>query len=205
MVSKYANYVTLKEYCKHFGCCYKTAYNRFHAGKIAGAYKSAEDGHIYVPVENLEKNNPNDVTIYATATSNNSVDTLTMEEEVRLMRKYCYARGWRIKNVVKEICNEIATGFRPKFNELLRDKSVRKILINKKSDICFYGFEYIKSALLAQGRYIHAMDYSKEVSDVKTAMKEAVNTIYAMCQIIAGDIGISKIEVKRLITKLIVK
>lgn len=198
-----ANYISLLQYAKHFNVCYKTAYNRFHKGKIPGAYKSPVDNHVYVPVDILHEKFSKEVTIYATVPSNSVEDMENMEEDIRCMKKYCHTRGWTIVRIVREICNEIVSGFRPKFNDLLADTNVRRLLINKKADVCFYGFEYIKTLLGAQNRSIIVMDKSNEVTDKKRVMREAVNTIYAMCKVISGDNPVSRVDIKKIITRLI--
>ena len=198
------NYISLSDYASYFNVCYKTAFNRFHAGKIEGAYKSETDGHIYVPVDVLHTNwQKQEVAIYVTAPSNSEEDLEMMENEALYMRRYCTRRGWTVMKVVKEVQREVVSGFRPKFNELLSDCNIQRIVINKKADVCFYGFEYIKTLLNAQGRSITALDKSNEVSDKKSVMREVINTIYAACKVAAGDAPVSKVQIKRVISKLL--
>lgn len=200
-----ANYISLGQYAKMFNVCYKTAYNRFHAGKLPGAYKSEKDGHVYVPTEILHTKKQNDVVIYVTAPSYSEDDIAAMEHDIKSMTRYCAKHGWNIIKVVKEIQMEIVSGFRPKFNEILGDLKVKRILINKKADVCFYGFEYIKTLLNTQGRTITALDKSNEVSDKKAVMREVINTIYAACKVAAGDATVSKVEIKQVISRLLMK
>lgn len=196
------NYISLGQYAKVFNICYKTAFNRYHAGKIPGAYKS-DDGHIYVPTEILHTRNNTECVIYATATSDSEEDIESMENDIKSMLRYCSKHGWSVLKIVKEVQREIITGFRPKFNDLLSDLKVRRIIINKKADVCFYGYEYIKTLLNSQGRSITALDKSNEVSDKKSVMREVINTIYAACKVAAGDARVSKVQIKRVISRLL--
>lgn len=198
-----SNYMSLKQYAEELGICYRTAWNRYKNHKLPGAWKNEIDGHVYVPTDIMTDKKANEVTLYVTATSNDDAALLAMETQIRDMTKYCQWRGWKINDIVREVCSDVVSGFRPKFNELLRSKRVRKIVINKRADVCFYGFDYIKTLLISQNRSIHVMDDSNEVSDYNALMREAVNTIYAMCRVVSGSNGISKVHVKQLINKLI--
>lgn len=197
------NYMSLGQYAKLFNVCYKTAYNRFHAGRIPGAFKSENDGHVYVPNDIINKHNHKDVVLYATAPSDSEEDIENMESDILSMTRYCSRRGWTVSKTVREIQREIVSGFRPKFNDLLSDSRIKRIVINKKADVCFYGYEYIKTLLNAMGRSITALDKSNEVSDKKQVMREVINTIYAACKIAAGDSRVSKVKIKQLISKML--
>ena len=198
-----ANYMSLREYANELGICYKTAWNRYKQRKLKGSWKSAEDGHVYVPTDLLTDKNSNEVVIYVTATSYNEDGTKQMDAQVEIMTKYCNWHGWTVKEVVREVCTDIVSGFRPKFNDLLKRRKVKKIVVYKRADVCFYGFDYIKTLLVGQNRSIYVMDDTNEVTDYDMLMREAVNTIYAMCRVISGDAGVSKVQVKQLINKLI--
>ena len=84
--------IMLQQYCKlsddakKYGVTYRTAFNRFNAGKLPGAVKDAA-GHICVPIEYLYGPISTDVTIYATAISKKDEDSDLMDRQVNDMKR----------------------------------------------------------------------------------------------------------------------
>ena len=72
-----AKYCKLSDYAKKYGVTYRTAFNRYNAGKLEGAIRD-ETNHICVP-----------------------------DEQVQTLTAFCNARGYRVEKVVKEIASSI--------------------------------------------------------------------------------------------------
>ena len=106
----FQQYCKLSDYAKKYGVTYRTAFNRFNAGKLPGAVKDAA-GHICVPIEYLYGPISTDITIYATAISMKDEDSDAMEQQINDMKHFCAARGWRVVKVVKEISSSIIQNY----------------------------------------------------------------------------------------------
>ncbi len=106
----------LSDYAKKYGITYKTAWNRFKAGKIKGAYKD-ETGHIVVPDEKELLIDKNKVAIYARVSSNQNKANL--EKQAERLKEYAIAKGYQIVYIVKEIGSGVNDN-RPKLLKLLQ-------------------------------------------------------------------------------------
>jgi predicted site-specific integrase-resolvase len=131
----------LKEYAKEMDVTYRTAQNWHYEGKI-DSFKS-ESGSIYV---NCKDNDIKEdyVVIYARVSSTQNKDNLDSQAN-RLVR-YAIARGYQIKEVIKEIGSGINDN-RTKLNKLLESDKPTKIIVEHKDRLTRLGFNYIETLL----------------------------------------------------------
>lgn len=189
-------YCKLSDYAKKYGVTYRTAFNRYNAGKLEGAFRD-ETNHICVPIEYLQNSVSNDVTIYATVPSMNDKDML--EEQISTLTAYCNARGYRVDRVVKEIASSIVET-RPKLMELLADKSVKHIVVKSPACVARFGFDYIKTLLEADHRELEVMNRIDDNNDA--VMSDFIKVIYNVCKNWGGR-KIPKKTIKAFIDKII--
>lgn len=192
-------YCKLSDYAKKYGVTYRTAFNRFNMGKIEGAYKD-ETGHIRVPIEYLSAPVSTDVTIYATVPSNKEEDLKALEEQVKTLTQFCNSRGYRVDKVVTEICSSI-TETRPKFNELLRDRNCKHIVVERESSVTRFGFEYLETLLDTDQREIEVMNNIDDDREILT--RDFVKVIYNICKTIGGK-KLPKKLIRAFIDRLII-
>ena len=132
----------LKEYCKKMNITYRTGQNWFYNGDIPHAYKMPS-GTIIVP-EELTSNMDEYVVIYARVSSTLNKDNL--ETQADRLVQYANAKGYQVKEVVKEIGSGINDN-RTKLNKLLENEKVTKIIIEHKDRLTRLGFNYISTLL----------------------------------------------------------
>jgi predicted site-specific integrase-resolvase len=81
-------YIKLCDYAKNHSVTYRTAWNRFNAGKIPNSFKNA-DGQILIEVVNEKNIDWTKVAIYARVSSNkNRVD---LDKQAKRVTKYAIA------------------------------------------------------------------------------------------------------------------
>ncbi len=108
-------------YAKQLGINYRTAWEWFKAGKIKGAFKT-ESGTIIVPEERISKKGDY-VVIYSRVSSSENKSNLNSQAE--RLTQYAIARGYQIKEVVKEVGSGINDN-RPKLQKILREGKATK-------------------------------------------------------------------------------
>lgn len=196
-LEKEMKYCKLSDYAKKYGVTYRTAFNRYNAGKLEGAVRDAT-GHICVPIEYLNGPISNNVVIYATVNSNKEEDLNRLEEQVKTLTQYCNSRGYHIDKIVREIANSIE-GDRPKFTEILKDRNAKHIVIERESSVTRFGFSYISTLLETDQRQIEAMNNFEEEKEPLVA--DTVRYIYSICKTLGGR-RLPKKNIKILINKL---
>jgi putative resolvase len=163
----------LSVYADKLGIGYRTAWEWFKAGKIKGAYKM-ESGTIIVPEDIPLKEDH--VIVYARVSSSENKKNLDTQAE-RLVG-YATARGYQIKEVVKEIGSGVNDN-RPKLQKILRDKKATKIIIEHKDRLTRFGFNYLNTLLFHIGCEIEVVNVVED--DKEDLMKDLVSIITSMC------------------------
>jgi len=86
------------------------------------------------------------------------------------------------KLLIEEVITEIGSamnGRRPKLLKLLRDQSVKIIVVERRDRLIRFGFEYLEAALAAQGRSILVVDSSEAKDDLIRDMTEVLTSFCA--------------------------
>lgn len=192
-----AKYCKLSDYAKKFGVTYRTAFNRFNAGKLEGAIRD-NTGHICVPIEYLHGPITSDVTIYASVSSNRPEDLEALETQVQTLINFCNSRGYHINKVVKEVASSI-TDTRTKLIEILKDRNVKHIVVENKSRVARFGYEYIETLLEQDQREIEAMN--NNVEDKEELLDDFVRVLYTVCKTL-GTKRVPKKNIRQLVAKL---
>lgn len=192
-----AKYCKLSDYAKKFGVTYRTAFNRFNAGKLEGAIRD-NTGHICVPIEYLQGPISSDVTIYASVSGNKPEDLEALEAQAQTLVAFCNSRGYHVDRVVKEVASSI-TETRPKLNEILKDRNIKHIVVEHKNRLARFGYEYIETLLEQDQREIEAMNSIAE--DKEELLNDFVRVIYSVCKTL-GTKRVPKKNIRQLVTKL---
>ena len=109
----------LSVYARKLGSSYRTAYRWFKAGQVPG-YQTATGTMIITDpiVETVPADPPQKIAIYTRVSAAENKDKL--EGQAKRLSDYCYAKGYRIHSVVKEIGSGVNDA-RPQLLRLLTD------------------------------------------------------------------------------------
>ncbi len=163
----------LSDYAKKYGITYKTAWNRFKAGKIKGAYKG-ETGHMVVPDEKELLIDKNNVAIHARVSSNENKSNL--EKQAERLKEYAIAKGYQIIHIVKEVGSGVNDN-RPKLLKLLQKDDWGTLIVEHKDRLTRFGFNYIKTLIEKEGRQIEVVNLAED--DKAELIKDLIAVIYS--------------------------
>ncbi len=174
-------YIKLSDYAKKFGICYRTAWNRYKRGQFPDAIVD-ETGHISLPIKHFVKDEDAKVAIYARVSSSENKSNLDAQAE-RLVN-YCMARGYKIDKIVKEVGSGL-NDERPKLESLLKDRSIKVIVVEHKDRFSRFGLNYIQQLLEMDDRRIEIVN---SVSDDRDdLMQDFVSIITSFCARLYGQ------------------
>ena len=183
----------LSVYAKGLGITYRTAWEWFKAGKIKGAFKT-ESGAIIVPEERTKKGDY--VVIYARVSSSENKGNLNSQAE--RLTQYAIARGYQIKEVVKEVGSGINDN-RPKLQKILREGKATRIIVEHKDRLTRFGYNYLAALLLPLDCEIEVVNQTTE--DKEDLMQDLVSIITSFCARYYG-LRRSKRKTERIIKEL---
>jgi putative resolvase len=169
--------VILSDYAKKLGIQYRTAWNHFKAGKIAGAYK-LESGTIIVPDENIENLS---VAIYTRVSS--SENKVNLESQLTRVRKWATLNGFTVSYEVSEVGSGLNDN-RKKLLKLLNNKNVGFIIVEHKDRLTRFGFNYIDALLKSRGGQVIVINQVD--NDKEDLIQDFVSVITSFCARIYG-------------------
>ncbi len=176
----------LSAYARKNDICYRTAWNRFKAGKIKGAFADA-NGTIHVP--EIDERPERIVTYARVSSSENKRNLLSQSKRVQ---DFCSAKGWVVSDVVEE-CASGLNDSRKKLMSLLNDKSVTKVVVEHKDRLTRFGFNYLKALA-----HFEIVVINEVVEDEKDLMQDFVSLVTSFTARLYG-----KRRTKRATEKLI--
>ena len=166
-------YIKLCDYAKNHSVTYRTAWNRFNAGKIPNSFKN-RDGQILIEVINNKNIDLTKVVIYARVSSNENRTNLDTQA-IRLTH-YATAKGYQITKVIKEVGSGVNDN-RKKLKKLLESEDWGTVIVEHKDRLTRFGFNYIEILLNKEGREIEVVNLAEdEKSDL---MQDLVSIIYS--------------------------
>lgn len=137
-------------YAKNNGVTKRTVWNWIKDGKVE--IERNERGNVRV-IEDIPRNER--VAIYARVSSSENKDNL--ERQKQRLLDYSNAKGYRVEQVVCEIGSGLNDS-RPKFEKLLVDKSITRIVIEHKDRAARFGLNYIEKLLALDERVIEIIN-----------------------------------------------
>ena len=183
----------LTDYAKRLGVTYRTAWSWFKNGQIVGAFKT-ESGTIIVPEERTKKDDY--VVIYARVSSYENKGNLDTQAE--RLKGYAIARGYQIKEIVKEVGSGVNDN-RPKLQKMLREGKVTRVVVEHKDRLTRFGFNYLNTLLTQLGCEIEVVNHATEDKD--DLMHDLIAIITSFCARYYG-LRRSKRETERIIEAL---
>ena len=168
----------LSQYAKELGVCYKTAWNLFKQNKINGAYQ-LESGTVIVP-NNIFDNNTQENGVILYARTSSSKNKTLLENQVKRLEQYAIAKGYKIKQIVKEYGSGL-NDERELLSKILRDDNYDKIIVENKDRLTRFGFNWIQ---LLTGNRIEVINESKEKDEDIT--KDLISIIHCFSARIYG-------------------
>lgn len=167
----------LSVYANKVGISYKTAWRYFKQGKL-NAYQT-HTGTIIVKEECVTKKS---VAVYCRVSSSENKNSL--ESQKNRLLDYCAAKGYQVDKVVTEIGSGI-NDTRKKWINLLQDKSISLIIVERKDRFTRFGFNGYKTLLQQSGRDIEVINEADNVSE--DLMQDLVSIITSFCTRLYGQ------------------
>lgn len=171
--------IKLSEYAKRHSVTYRTAWNRFKAGKIPNAFKD-DFGNVLVKyvINDIDHNK---VAIYARVSSNENKTNL--ETQASRLKSYATAKGYQITEIVKEVGSGVNDN-RKKLTKLLKSENWGTLIVEHKDRLTRFGFNYIEILLNKEGRKIEVVNLAEdEKSDL---VQDLISIIYSFSAKIYG-------------------
>ena len=167
----------LSKYAKELGVDYRTAWNWFKSGEIKGAYQTPT-GTVIVPDIKNEQSKTYGVILYARTSSSQNKDLL--DNQVKQLEDYAAAKGYKVKQVVKEFGSGL-NDERKQLTKILQENKYDKIIVEHKDRLTRFGFNYIQ---LLTGDRIEVMNESKEKDE--DLVKDLISIIHCFSARIYG-------------------
>lgn len=149
----------LSEYARRNDIKYRAAWNRFHAGKIPGAFVD-ESGHIRVPDPDVDKLPV--AVVYARVSSHKQRGDLFRQAE--RLEQFAVANGFTIRDTVIEIASGV-NDERPKLTKLLQDPHWGTLIVEHKDRLTRTGFNWFDVLLKEQGKQVVVVNQASEVKE----------------------------------------
>ncbi len=101
-----------------------------------------------------------------------------LDRQVTRVTMWVTAQQMPVDKVVVEVGSAL-NGHRRKFLALLRDRTVRRIVVEHRDRFCRFGSEYVEAALAAQGRELVVVDAAEVHDDLVRDMTEILTSMCA--------------------------
>src|SRR5574337_1985921 len=101
-----------------------------------------------------------------------------LDRQLARVPAWATAERTSVDKVVTEVGSAL-NGHRRKFLALLRDPSVRRIVVEHRDRFCRFGSEYVQAALAAQGRGLVVVDSAELDGDLVRDMTEVLTSMCA--------------------------
>ena len=165
----------LSQYAKKIGITYKTAWNWYNQGLIPNS-RQIENGTIIVDDE--IKKTEYGVILYARTSSSKNKQLL--EDQAKRLENYAIARGYRIKNIIKEFGSGL-NDERKQLSKILLENKYDKIIVENKDRLTRFGFNWFK--IMTNDR-IEVINESKEKDE--DLVKDLISIIHCFSSRIYG-------------------
>src|SRR5215510_16291637 len=164
----------LREWAIKQSVSYRTALRWFHGGTLPVEAEQMATGTIIVKLETIFGDQK--AALYARVSSSNQKTNL--DPQVVRLTHFAVENELSIAAVITEVGSAM-NGKRPKLLKLLRDQSIRIIVVEHRDRLIRFGFEYLEAALAAQGRKILVVDHAEVKDDLIRDMTEVLTSFCA--------------------------
>jgi putative resolvase len=174
----------LSDYAIAQGVTYKTAWRWFRSGQISG--RQMPSGTIIVDLPASPQATVTSISstaaVYARVSS--SENKANLENQAERVAAYCAAKGWKVRDVVKEIGSGL-NDQRPKLLKLLTDDDIALIVVEHKDRLTRFGFTYIEALLRQRGRRIEVINEADGAKE--DLIQDFISIITSFCARIYGQ------------------
>lgn len=161
----------LSEYAKKHNIQYRSAWNRFKAGKIPNA--KMFDGHVVI--EEVSPFSTNNVVIYARVSSSENKSNL--EAQAERLKQYAIAKGYTIIQVIKEVGSGVNDNRKQLQKLFSSDEDWAILIVEHKDRLMRFGFNYIDALMTKMGKKIEVVNLAE---DEKTDLvQDLISIIYS--------------------------
>jgi predicted site-specific integrase-resolvase len=185
--------VKLSDYARLKGVSYRTAWRWFKDGLLNA--EQMPTGTIIVQDQAVSETAIATVVYARVSAAENKTN---LDAQAERVSQYCIARGYQIKNVVKEIGSGV-NDQRPKVIKLLADQSVKRIVVEHKDRLTRFGFNYIDTLLKLQGRSVEVVNLADNGKE--DLIQDFISIITSFCARIYGQRK-SKRKTEKIIAEL---
>src|SRR5262244_1490972 len=172
-------HMKLREWAEKQGISYRTALRWFHTGTLPVEAEQVATGTIIVKLESIPVDQ--NAALYARVSSSDQKTYL--DSQIARLTHFAVENKLSIAAVITEVGSAM-NGKRPKLLKLLRDQSIKIIVVEHRDRLIRFGFEYLEDALAAQGRKILVVDHSEVKDDLIRDMTEVLTSF---CARLNGD------------------
>ena len=166
-------YKKLSQYAEENAVTYRTALNRFNAGKIQGSFKD-DTGHIKIPVTTVDISKGNKAAVYARVSSNDR--RASLDNQLTKITDYAISNGYQIEYSIKEVASGMNDN-RKKLIKLFNNDDWDILIVENKDRLTRFGFNYIETLLNNLGKEIIVINKSND--DKEDVMKDLISIIYS--------------------------
>ncbi len=158
------------------GISYKTAWRMWKAGTLPVPAEQMPTGTVVVHAERRGQG----VALYARVSSADQKSDL--DRQLSRLTEYAVAQKLAVVDAVKEVGSGL-NGHRKGMMRLLRNPGIQTIVIEHRDRLMRFGFEYVESALAAQGRKVLVIEPDEMTDDI---MRDLHEVIVSMCARLYG-------------------
>jgi putative resolvase len=173
--------IKLSEWARRNGVRRLTAYRWIQAGRFPVPYERTPTGYIVVPVEEDSSAQLGSRTVLYARVSG-SDQKADLDRQVQRLRLFASGLGLREAEVVREVGSGLH-GQRKGLLSVLRDKSVKTLVVEHRDRLARFGVEYIEAALAAQGRQVVVAEAGEQTLDIE---QDFVDVVRSLCARIYG-------------------
>lgn len=167
--------MNLAVWAERNGVARVTAYRWFHAGLLPVPARKA-GRLILVDDQPADRSRRARTAVYARVSSADQKPDL--DRQVARVTAWATTEQIAVDKVVTEVGSAL-NGHRRKFLALLRDPSVKRIVVEHRDRFCRFGSEYVEAALAAQGRELVVVDSTEVDDDLVRDMTEILTSMCA--------------------------
>ncbi|CKP16825.1 resolvase [Mycobacterium tuberculosis] len=167
--------MNLAVWAERNGVARVTAYRWFHAGLLPVPARKA-GRLILVDDQPADRSRRARTAVYARVSSADQKPDL--DRQVGRVTAWATTEQIAVDKVVTEVGSAL-NGHRRKFLALLRDPSVKRIVVEHRDRFCRFGSEYVEAALAAQGRELVVVDSAEVDDDLVRDMTEILTSMCA--------------------------
>lgn len=167
--------MNLAVWAERNGVARVTAYRWFHAGLLPVPARKA-GRLILVDDQPADRSRRARTAVYARVSSADQKPDL--DRQVARVTAWATTEQIAVDKVVTEVGSAL-NGHRRKFLALLRDPSVKRIVVEHRDRFCQFGSEYVEAALAAQGRELVVVDSAEVDDDLARDMTEILTSMCA--------------------------